>query len=121
MAASLVFEDSGLLVARATGVVMRQEFDRLKQQLVSELQRHTGQIPALIVLEEGFAGLESLAEWDDTAADDIIQPRIKCLAIVGPEQWAEGARLFFLQGLLPFPIHYFKPAEEELAHAWLLG
>jgi hypothetical protein len=38
---------------------------------------------------------------------------------VGSSKWSEDAMLFFLGGLLPFPIQYFKSGEDALARAWL--
>lgn len=118
MAAIITFEDNGLLVAHGSGVLLRSEFDALKQQVINHIKSH-GKISALVIIGEDFASLESLASWHDDQDDEFIQQHIRQLAIVGAPEWSEAARLFFLQGLLPFPIHYFNYAEEELARAWL--
>lgn len=119
MAATIAFEDNGLVVARASGVVLRQEFDDLKKQMVAHINQLQGKVCALVFIEEDFKQLETLAEWSDNQDDEIIQKNVKQLAIIGAPEWAEAAKLFFLQGLLPFPIQYFPFAHEELARAWL--
>jgi hypothetical protein len=118
MAATLIFEDNGLVVAHGSGVLLRTEFDELKKRLVAHITQQ-GKVNVLIIIGEDFASLESFAEWHDNQDDEFIQQHVKQLAIVGAPEWSEGARLFFLQGLLPFPIQYFTYAEEELARAWL--
>lgn len=111
-------EDHDLMVFVGSGVVTRPEFDEAKKYVMAQIKEH-GNVRVLITIAEDFVGLESFASWHDTQADEFIQQHVRRLAIVGSSQWSEDAMLFFLGGLLPFPIQYFKSGEDALARAWL--
>lgn len=120
MTIQLNFEDSGLVYARVSGVVTRLAFDEAKKQVVAHIKAH-GKIQVLVCIEEDFVNLEPFAAWHDNDDDEFIQQHVNQLAIVGSPTWSEDALLFFLSGLLPFSIQYFKATEEEFARAWLIA
>jgi hypothetical protein len=111
-------EGKDLMVFIGSEVVTRPEFDEAKKYTIAHIKEH-GTLRVLIIITEDFVGLESFASWHDTQADEFIQQHISRLAIVGSSKWSEDAMLFFLGGLLPFPIQYFKSGEDALARAWL--
>jgi hypothetical protein len=119
MSLQLDYEGNNLAVVRSTGILTREEADRIKKLLIVLIKRH-GKMSVLIIIEDSFVNLAEFARWDNDADDEFIQQHTKRLAIVGDLKWKESALLFFLSGLLPFSIEYFKPNEEPLARAWCL-
>ncbi len=119
MAIKFEFEDNGLIMVRGSGVLTREAFDDAKKQVIAHIKQ-CGRVYILIRIEEDFTNLEASATWRDDQDDEFIQRYVSRLAIVGEAKWSEDALLFFLSGLLPFPIKYFKFSEEELAKAWLI-
>ena len=111
-------EDNDLMVFIGSGVITRPEFDEGKKYVMTHIKEH-GKVRVLVMIAEDFVGLESFASWHDTQEDEFIQQHIRRLAIVASSKWSEDAMLFFLGGLLPFPIQYFKSADETLARTWL--
>jgi len=120
MSVTLNFEQPNLLIISGSGTLLRDEFEQAKLETLAYIKQH-GKIAVLIVIEEDFSNLEAFTEWHDNEHDDFIQQHVQGLAIVGSEKWSEPALLFFLSGLLPFPIKYFAPAQYELAQVWLVG
>ncbi|WP_221063710.1 STAS/SEC14 domain-containing protein [Methylomagnum ishizawai] len=119
MPLTLEHPQPGLMLVRASGTVTRPEADAAKQQVIAALPPQ-GKAHILIVIEPGFANLDPLANWDDDRDDELLQRHMSRLAIVGDLKWRDGALLFFLKDLLPFPIEFFKTGQEALAGAWLL-
>lgn len=111
-------EQNNLLVIRASDVLTRIESDETKKEVV-KLIKARGKLNILIIIEESFANLEAFANWDDDHDDEFIQRHINRMAIVGDLKWRDNALMFFLGGLLPFSIQYFKPGQEAFAKAWL--
>jgi hypothetical protein len=118
MTLKLEVEKNNLIIIRASDVLKRTESDQAKKEVVSIIQQ-IGRINIMIVIEEGFSNLEAFVSWDDDHHDEFIQQHINRMAIVGNLRWRDDALLFFLGGLLPFSIEYFKFGQEELAMAWL--
>lgn len=118
MALKLEFEEGNLVHLRASEVLTRAESDEVKRQIVAFIKRH-GNIKVLILIEKGFTNLEEFANWDDDHDDEFIQRHVSRMAVVGDLRWRDSALLFFLHGLLPFSIEYFKAGQEDLARAWL--
>jgi hypothetical protein len=118
MAIRFVAEENNLAVIRASEVLTRAESDETKRHVVAMIERQ-GKVNVLIIIEEGFANLEAFANWDDDHHDEFIQRNVKRMAIVGDLKWRDSALLFFLSGLLPFTIEYFKSDQEAFARAWL--
>jgi hypothetical protein len=118
MTIKLETEENNLVIIRASDVLMRDESDAAKHEIVSIIKQQ-GKINVLILIEEGFSNLEAFVSWDDDHHDEFIQQNINRMAIVGDLRWRDDAILFFLGGLLPFTIEYFKFGQEELALAWL--
>ncbi|SMF95371.1 SpoIIAA-like [Methylomagnum ishizawai] len=119
MPLTLEHKPPGFMLVRASGTVTRSEADATKRQVIAALPP-LGKANVLVVLEPGFTHLDSLAAWDDDPDDERLQRRMNRLAIVGDLKWRDGALLFFLKGLLPFPIEFFKTGQEAFAEAWLL-
>jgi hypothetical protein len=119
MTIKLEFAENNLVISRNSGVLMQDEFNEAKQEVATFIENH-GKINMLVILEEDFSNLQAFASWDDNELDDFIQKNTNRLAIVGNLKWYEDALLFFLHGLVPFTIEYFKSGQEELAIAWLL-
>jgi len=118
MTLKLESEQNSLLVIRASDVLTRIESDEIKKEVVT-LIKARGKLNILIIIEEGFANLEAFANWDDDHDDEFIQKHVKRMAIVGDLKWRDSALMFFLGGLLPFSIQYFKSGQEAFARAWL--
>lgn len=118
MTISLSFENKELIVGRVSGELKLSELDAAKQQVFQHIQQQ-GRISILILIGEDFAGLEADTEWHDDERDSFIQQQVDHLAIVGQPYLQEDAILFFLGGLMPFPIKYFDAAHEDLARGWL--
>jgi hypothetical protein len=118
MTIKLETEENNLVIIRASDVLKRDESDAAKLEVVSIIKQQ-GKINVLILIEEGFSNLEAFVSWDDDHHDEFIQQNINRMAIVGDLRWRDDAILFFLGGLLPFTIEYFKFGQEELALAWL--
>lgn len=108
-----------LVVVRASGVLTRDKMDDSKQTLADWLREH-GRLSVLIVIEDQFVNLDALVNWDDSAVDDYLQQHVDRVAIMGDLRWRDRALLFFMSALLPHPIEFFPPDQEELARAWLL-
>jgi hypothetical protein len=119
MTIKLEFAENNLVISRNSGVLMRDEFNEAKKEVATFIENH-GRINMLVILEEDFSNLQAFVSWDDNHLDDFIQKNTNRLAIVGNLKWHEDALLFFLNGLVPFTIEYFKIGQEELAIAWLL-
>ncbi|MFZ2727850.1 MAG: STAS/SEC14 domain-containing protein [Methylococcaceae bacterium] len=120
MTIKLEHERDNLIVIRGSEVLKRAESDDIKKQIVTLIKRY-GKMNVLIIIEKDFANLEAFANWADNEDDRFIQQHLERLAIVGDLRWRDNALLFFLNGLLPFSIEYFKASEEILARAWLLS
>jgi hypothetical protein len=118
MTVKLEIAENNLVIIRASEVLMRNEADDAKKQVFTIIERQ-GTINVLIVIEQGFSNLQAFVSWDDNHLDEFIQKNIKRMAIIGDLKWHDDAMLFFLSGLLPFTIEYFKFGQEELALAWL--
>jgi len=119
MALKLELEGDNLAVIRSTDVLTRAEADEIKKDVIAIIKAQ-GSVKVLIVIEESFASLEALANWDDDHDDEFIQQHVERMAIVGDLRWRDSALLFFLNGLLPFSIKYFNSGQEEFARAWLV-
>lgn len=120
MPVSAVFESKQLVRIHANGVLARTEVDDVKRQVFAQMMEH-GPQHVLIHIEPDFGHLQAFANWDDIPEDRFIQQHVVRLALVGDMRWRDQALLFFLSGLVPFQIEYFKPEQEEFARAWLLG
>ncbi|PTQ91206.1 SpoIIAA-like protein [Agitococcus lubricus] len=119
MTVTVDFEANQLLVLRGSGILTHEEFTQSKQAVAALLKQH-GKLAIMIVIEEDFSQLQELADWHDTELDAFIQQHVTSLAILGSEKWSAAAQLFFLSGLVAFPIKYFPLAHEPLARAWLM-
>lgn len=118
MPISVVVEPSGLIVAHLSGELQREEVDAAKREVFAHLMT-TGSAPLLMHVQEGFAGLQTLVQWDDIPEDKFIQQHVTRLAFVGDLRWRDTALLFFFHGLVPFQMDYFPQAQYDLAVAWL--
>ena len=119
MTIHLEFEAPDRICIRGSGVLKRDELDAAKRQLFAHMQVH-GRCHVLMLLEPDFANLQAFAQWDDIEEDAFIQQHVIRLAMVGDLRWRDSALLFFLSGLVPFQMEYFKSGQEEFARAWLL-
>ncbi|RZU47881.1 SpoIIAA-like protein [Fluviicoccus keumensis] len=120
MALQIERDPDGLIVARASGEVARQEFDHARFRVIEWARQDSRPLMILVRIEEDFSNLEAMAAWhEDDHHDEFLQQRVGQLAIVGEEKWGGDAYMFFLGGLLPFPVKYFPPEHEPLARAWL--
>jgi|GEM_PF-851847 len=106
------------LEVRVSGSVNRVEADDIKHQLVAHAKAY-GEFKVFVYLEEGFEQIDPHSDWSDDNQDEVIQDHVQQLAIVGDEKWRDSAMIFFLGGLLSFPIKFFNHAEQTLAWAWL--
>lgn len=118
MTISLSFENKQLITGRVSGELKLSELDAAKQQVFQHIQQH-GRISILVLIGADFAGLEADTEWHDDERDSFIQQQVDHLAVVGQPYLQEDAILFFLGGLMPFPIKYFDATHEDLARGWL--
>lgn len=118
MSAQVEFEPLDLVIVRGSGVLTRTDADAAKKEIV-EIIKVYGRINILISIEAGFSNLDQFANWDDDHDDEYIQQHIKRMAIVGDLRWRDSALLFFLNGLLPFKMEFFKADQEAFARAWL--
>jgi hypothetical protein len=118
MALTIQFEEHQLFVVRSSGVIDRPEADAIKKEVVQFIKRH-GRACGLIIINDDFHNVSKFASWDDDENDEFIQKHIDRLAIVGDIQWRDSALLFFLNGLVPFSIQFFKADQEAFARAWL--
>ena len=66
-----------------------------------------------------FEGWQKSDEWNDFTFQNKNDRYIERMAIVGDEQWKDGALMFTAKGLRPFPIEYFAPGEIAKARACL--
>jgi hypothetical protein len=119
MTVKLEFAENNLVISHTSGVLTYDEFNEAKKE-VADFIKKNGKINMLVIIEEGFSNIKSFASWHDDDIDEFIQKNTNRLAIVGNLKWYEDALLFFLHGLVPFTIEYFKIGQEELAIAWLL-
>ena len=118
MPISVVVEPSGLIVAKLSGVLAREEVDASKREVFGHLMMR-GSAPMLMHVDDGFSGLQNLVQWDDIPEDKFIQQHITRLAFVGDMRWRDTALLFFFHSVVPFQMEYFPQAQYELAVAWL--
>lgn len=119
MTISLSVENKELIIGRVSGELKVSELDSAKQQVFDHIQQY-GRVSVLVLICADFTGLQADAEWHDDERDSFIQQQVDHLAIVGQPYLQEDAVLFFLGGLMPFPIKYFEVAHEDLAREWLL-
>jgi hypothetical protein len=119
MTIHIEFEAPDRVIIRASGVLRRDELDARKRELFAHMQVH-GRCHVLMLLDKDFANLQAFAKWDDIEEDAYIQQHVIRLAMVGDLRWRDSALLFFLSGLVPFQMEYFKAGQEEFARAWLL-
>jgi hypothetical protein len=118
MAITLDSSDAQYLVVGVSHMVQHLDAQEMKQKVLAHVSAH-GTFKALVRLEDNFIGIDPHSDWSDTAADEELQTYVQQIAIVGDEKWQDHALLFFLSGLLPIPIKFFKNAHEDLARAWL--
>jgi hypothetical protein len=118
MPITTLVEPSGLIVAHLSGVLQREEVDAAKRDVFGFLMTR-GASPLLMHVNEGFAGLQNLVQWDDIPEDKFIQQHVTRLAFVGDLRWRDTALLFFFHNMVPFQMEYFPEPQYELAVAWL--
>jgi hypothetical protein len=119
MTVKLEFAENNLVISRTSDELTRDEFNIAKTEVATFIKNH-GKIKILVVIEDDFSNMQALVSWEDDEVDEFIQKNTERLAVVGNLKWYEDALLFFLHGLVPFTIEYFKIGQEELAIAWLL-
>ena len=119
MTVKLEFAENNLVISHTSGILTRDEFNHAKNEVATFIKKN-GKINMLVIIEESFSNMQAFVSWDDDDVDDFIQKNTNRLAIVGNLKWYEDALLFFLNGLVPFTIEYFKLGQEKLAIAWLL-
>jgi hypothetical protein len=113
-------EPNNLAVIRASGILTRAKSDAIKRQVIDFIIKNgCSKIKILIIIEEDFSNLEAFANWEDDHDDEFIQQHILRMAIVGHLKWRDSALMFFLAGLLPFTIEFFKTEQEVFARSWL--
>ena len=118
MSIALDFTNPKIVVARVSNEVHHDDANEQKKAIVEHIAQN-GTVKVLVILEDNFTSIDPFADWTDTNDDDIIQSNIQQLAIVGDEKWQDHALLFFLSGVLPTPIKFFKNDQQDFALAWL--
>ncbi len=118
MTIALDFTDPKIVIARISDTVHHDDANQQKKVVADHIAKH-GAFKILLVLEDDFTSIDPLGDWSDTSEDEIIQSHVQQVAIVGNEKWQDHALLFFLSGVLPIPIKFFKDDQEDFARAWL--
>jgi hypothetical protein len=118
MTIALDFSDPKIVVARISDIVHHDDANDKKKAIVAHITK-VGAIKVLVILEDSFTSIDPVSDWSDTSEDELIQSHIQHLAVVGDEKWQDNALLFFLSGVLPVPIKFFKRDQEDFARAWL--
>lgn len=119
MAAKIKGLHDGILSLVVSGQLTQKELAAIQAE-TARLITTTGRI-RILVLAQDFAGWEKGGTWGDFSFQVAHDDDIERMAIVGDEQWRDLTLLFASQGLRPFPIEYFLPAQLADARAWLAG
>lgn len=116
MGAEILNHADGALTVKVSGTLTQPELARLQAATAGIIGK--GGKWRVLVLTENFAGWERGGSWNDLSFLEF-DAVIERMAIVGERKWADQALLFTAQGLRPFPIEYFEPAQLAAARAWL--
>jgi hypothetical protein len=118
MTIALDFTDPKIIVSRISETVHHDDANDKKQAVVAHI-KNFGAVKVLVILEDSFTSIDPVSDWSDNSDDMVIQTHIQQFAIVGDEKWQDHVLLFFLSGVLPIPIKFFKHDQEDFARAWL--
>lgn len=116
MSAEIIGWRDGLLTARISGKLCRDELAALQDAAAPLIRAHGH--ARILFLAEDFQGWQQGEDWSDVAFMEN-DPFIEKMAIVGDQRWEELALVFAAKAIRPFPIEYFLTAQRELAGAWL--
>lgn len=119
MTAEITTVQNGLVTLRVSRRLTQEELAAAHAE-TARIIAVTGKIRVL-VLAEDFDGWERGGEWSDFSFQQVHDPDIERMAIVGEEKWRDLALIFTTPGLRPFPIEFFPLARLEQARAWLAG
>ncbi|MGQ0591870.1 MAG: STAS/SEC14 domain-containing protein [Gammaproteobacteria bacterium] len=116
MGAEITDTTGSIVTVEVTGRLTESELAAVQSHM-AEIIREQGKV-RILVLTIAFEGWQS-GEWNDFTFQNKNDRYIERMAIIGDEQWKDGALMFTAKGLRPFPIEYFAPGELAKARAWL--
>jgi SpoIIAA-like len=104
-------------VMTCRGMVRKQELDLAQRQLLGGLG--PADTVRLLVVLDGFEGLESTGAWSDLTFYVRHGDRIERIAIVGPERWRSESLMFAGADLRKAPVEFFVESAIADARQWL--
>jgi len=104
-----------------TGLLRKDDLDRVQNLLLSEMQRLGTPTARLLVVLQGFEGWESSSAWNDMSFYFAHGDALTRIAIVGEESWRSEALMFEAADLRRGPVEFFVPSEMDTAQTWLAG
>ena len=117
MGAGITDTTGSIVTVEVTGRLTESELAAVQNHM-AEIIREQGKV-RILVLTIAFEGWQKSGEWNDFTFQNKNDRYIERMAIIGDEQWKDGALMFTAKGLRPFPIEYFAPGELAKARAWL--
>jgi hypothetical protein len=113
-------EPSGVVAARAVGVVSKEEYDETVVPLIEEAARTGQRIRCLCEVGPEFRGLTPSALWEDVTLGLRGLRLFEACAVVSDLEWVRvmsRMAAFFM----PCPVQVFAAQDREQAIKWLSG
>ena len=117
MSARILSSESQIITMLIEGKLTAGEFASIQQSLRSLLVKHGKS--RILVLAEGFAGVQPSDDGSDTSFRVENGGLIERVAIIGEKKWEDLAAIFTCKSVRKSPVEFFQPAELRQARAWL--
>ncbi|MHC1764471.1 MAG: STAS/SEC14 domain-containing protein [Verrucomicrobiia bacterium] len=117
MSAEIIDRSDQTLTCRLSGKLTYAELVSVQKE-AAQMIRKSGKIRILVLLE-GFAGMDKVGDWGDVSFQAENDPFIEKIALVGERKWEDVALLFAAKGIRRVQIEYFPPTDLTKAKTWL--